>query len=335
NQMPDNTTPPFHNGLYTPPPVPRISAVEWLAAILCTLWFVGAIVFFGVLNNNLTFQDDAILQFVVMMMATFLPIAVILTIATASRSTRLMRAESQRLHSAVEHMHQSFAADAQSRQVGLQPSVEKRLDEISDVARQAETAVAVFQSRRGKPDTAPPVVFPDVGKDQPPLALGLNDAAPQPLTADDLIKAFHFPETADDTTGFAALKKALSDRDTGQVIKSAQTVLTLFAEDGIYMDDLKPDRARPDLWRRFADGDRGTMITALGGIRDKTSLALTAGRMRQDADFRQKAHNFLRGFDSILRQKAHDLADTELVTFTNTRSARAFMLLGRVVGIFD
>ena len=53
-------------------------------------------------------------------------------------------------------------------------------------------------------------------------------------------------------------------------------MLTLLSQDGIYMDDLRPDRARPEAWRQFAEGARGREVAALGGVRDRSSLALTA-----------------------------------------------------------
>ena len=72
-----------------------------------------------------------------------------------------------------------------------------------------------------------------------------------------LIRALHFPEDAQDTEGFAALRRALGDARIAPLIKAAQDVLTRLAQEGIYMDDLRPDRARPEFWRAFAQGTRG------------------------------------------------------------------------------
>lgn len=101
------------------------------------------------------------------------------------------------------------------------------------------------------------------------------------------------------------------------------------------MDDLKPDRAHPDVWRRFAGGERGRAIAALGGIRDRSSLALTAARMREDAIFRDAAHHFLRSFDRTVAQFEKTASDADLAALSETRTARAFMIVGRVSGIFD
>ena len=100
------------------------------------------------------------------------------------------------------------------------------------------------------------------------------------------------------------------------------------------MDDLRPDMARPEIWRRFAQGERGRVVAQLGGIRDRSSLALTSGRMRQDPIFRDAAHHFLRRFDAMIVDFEKSATDQELSELSETRTARAFMLLGRVAGVF-
>ena len=76
-------------------------------------------------------------------------------------------------------------------------------------------------------------------------------------------------------------------------------------------------------------------MAGLGGIRDRSSLALTAGRMREDPVFRDAAHHFLRTFDKTFAEFETNASDAELVALADTRTARAFMLFGRVAGVFD
>ena len=135
--------------------------------------------------------------------------------------------------------------------------------------------------------------------------------------------------------GFDALREALRNRHARQLIQASQDVLTLLSQDGIYMDDLNPDMARPDVWRMFAHGVRGRQIAALGGVRDRSSLALAAGRMREDPIFRDAVHHFLRRFDKSFAQFESEASDAEISELAGTRTARAFMLLGRVAGVFD
>lgn len=156
-----------------------------------------------------------------------------------------------------------------------------------------------------------------------------------PLPLDVLIRALQFPETAEDTEGFRALRRALRDHRAGQLLQAAQDILTLLSQEGLYMDDLPPDRARPELWRRFAQGERGGAVAALGGIRDRSALAMAGGRMREDPVFRDAAHHFLRRFDRMLADMEPTASDAQIAGMTDTRTARAFILLGRVMGIFD
>jgi hypothetical protein len=57
--------------------------------------------------------------------------------------------------------------------------------------------------------------------------------------------------------------------------------------------------------------------------------------MKQDPIFRDAAHHFLRRFDKMFSEFERDATDADISDRSNTRTARAFMLLGRVAGIFD
>lgn len=162
------------------------------------------------------------------------------------------------------------------------------------------------------------------------------DPAPAPaLATDDYIRALDFPETADDTEGFRALRLALRDPQAAPIVRAGQDVLTLLSEDGIYMEDLTQDYARPQLWRSFAEGARGGAVSGLGGISDRDTLARVRERMRSDAVFNDVAHHFLRQFERGLAGFARQAGDDDLARIGETRSARAFVLLGQVTGIFD
>ena len=227
---------------------------------------------------------------------------------------------------------------------GVKPSqVERKLEEIAQAQKQTETAIATFTSIR--PGEAPSVstgsaIASDVSTqdagDQVALPLGTPaEALSQPLPMGDFIRAMHFPENAEDAEGFRALRRALQDRQVAGLVQAAQDVLTLMSQDGIYMDDLRPDMARPEVWRKFAEGERGRAIASLGGVRDRSSLALTAGRMRKDPIFRDAAHHFLRKFDQVFSAFEKGASDQDIAAMAETRTARAFMLLGRVTGTFD
>jgi hypothetical protein len=57
--------------------------------------------------------------------------------------------------------------------------------------------------------------------------------------------------------------------------------------------------------------------------------------MREDAVFRDAAHHFMRTFDKVFQEFEKTATDAEVVDLADTRTARAFMLFGRVAGVFD
>jgi len=81
--------------------------------------------------------------------------------------------------------------------------------------------------------------------------------------------------------------------------------------------------------------ERGLSVTALGGIRDRSALTLAKTRLKNDPIFRDATHHFLRQFDNILIEFEKSAEDNELLDMSETRTGRAFMLLGRVAGSFD
>lgn len=323
-------------GVYQrPEESPRITATEMFAAVLSMLWLALTIGYFLIVGKG-TDEFDSI-RFVMMLIAIFMPVAMIWVGALAVRTSVTMREESHRLQSAISAMRQAYLAQQHGGTASV--SVEKKLEEIAAAQRKTESTLATFTSIR--PVTTPPedklaIPAPTFVEEQASLALGTPaESLAPPLSVADFIKAMNFPETADDKEGFRALRRALSDRKISQLIHAAQDVLTLLSQDGIYMDDLRPDRAKPEIWRRFASGARGHAVATLGGVRDRSSLALASGRMKQDAIFRDAVHHFLRKFDKTFAEFEQTATDEEISALSDTRTARAFMLMGRVTGTFD
>lgn len=323
-------------GVYQrPDDAPRITATEMIAAVLSLFWLALTIGYFLIVGKG-TDDFDSI-RFVMMLIAIFMPVAMIWVGALAVRASVTMREESRCLQAAISAMRQSYLA--QQHGGTASSSVEKKLEEIVAAQRKTESTLAMFTSIR--PGTTPPedklaIPSPALIEEQASLALGTpSESLAPPLSVADFIKALNFPETAEDKEGFRALRRALSDRKVSQLVHAAQDVLTLLSQDGIYMDDLRPDRAKPEVWRRFATGERGHSVAPLGGVRDRSSLALASGRMKQDAVFRDAVHHFLRKFDKTFAEFEHTATDEEISALSDTRTARAFMLLGRVTGTFD
>jgi hypothetical protein len=323
---------------------PARRGIEIAGVALSLVWVLLILVYVLVTPPG---SEARTLGLIMTLLMVFLPITLIWAVVITLRSIRDLRAEAGRLQAAVDAMRSSYVqtqSKIQSQPSGMKPSVERKIDEIAASTRQAESVLATFTSRRDTTLSVPSadrkaaLVTPrtDPSVEQPALALGTpaEDLRP-PVSVADFIRALHFPETPEDREGFRALRLALEDRPSAKLIRAAQDVLTLLSQDGIYMDDLTPDLCQPELWRRFAAGERGRSIAALGGIRDRTSLALTAARMKSDPVFRDAAHHFLRTFDKTVAAFEPNATDAELADLADTRTARAFMLFGRVTGTFD
>ncbi|WP_296422692.1 hypothetical protein [Yoonia sp.] len=292
-------------------------ALSWVAGLGAFFWLVPPVAEPGAPFDGL--------RLVVMLMAIFMPVGLIGVAAVAARSARILRVESQRMQAAVDAMRRMYLADRAPKSEALLTGEQA-----------SEPAPTRFASRREVSRLITPQPAPQTQGDQPTLAL---DPAPQdsapPLSRADMIRAVNFPEDENDAEGFAALRRALKDRNARKLVQASQDVLTLLSQDGIYMDDLRPDPVSADVWRRFAKGERGHAVMGLGLIRDGAALALAGARMREDTIFRDVVHHFLRCFDRMVASFEADATDTDLLAMAETRTARAFVLMARATGTFD
>lgn len=297
------------------------TGTEMLAAAATVLWLL-IVVLVWTLLSFFGASDDP-LRPILVTVAILMPVALIWIAAIAARAARIAEDETRRLQFALDALRQSILADRQARVSGVTPP-----------SMPQETHAPPPAPPRAAPKTTAPA--PVQPEEQASLSLG-GEAEPDPtaLSSTDLILALHFPDDDRDEAGFAALRRALQDRPTRQLVQASQDVLTLLSQDGIYMDDLAADRSRPEIWRRFARGERGRTVAGLGGVHDRECLAIATARMREDAIFRDAAHHFLRLFDKRIATFEPTATDEELILLAETRTARAFMLLGRVTGIFD
>ena len=216
----------------------------------------------------------------------------------------------------------------------LHTRIQALLETVEQLSRHAAATADSAQDPRPVPVTAsqPPK------SDQDQAMLPLNKAEqndPSPLPQADYIRALNFPQNETDKLGFTALRKAMRDHTTRQLIRAAEDVLTLLSQDGIYMDDLTPKPSSTKDWRLFSQGARGPALSGLATIQEESVLELTQKRMRDDLIFRDAAHHFLRIFDKSFMEFERQAREDELAAFAQTRTARAFMVLGSVTGTFE
>lgn len=164
--------------------------------------------------------------------------------------------------------------------------------------------------------------------------LGLDTPEPVELPAMTIIQALNFPDGPEDRDAINALRDSLRHPEHARLVRSSQDVITLLADRGIYTDDLEVTPASVAAWRRFAEGQRGQAVSAMGAVRDAEMLEATTLAMRGDEVFRDAVHHYLRLFDRGVTAMMPGLNDDEVIWLSETRSARAFMLLARAAGLF-
>ncbi|MCC7321864.1 MAG: hypothetical protein IT542_12920 [Rubellimicrobium sp.] len=309
--MPAHRTRPIAALPPRPGEAPPLTPPEAVAILACILWAAAGLLWLALSGGSAAGA-----------MAALVPPALGALAVAVSRAVRLLGHESARL----AHGVATLAAHLAEGRATAPPA--------PGPAPAPLTVPPPAQTPRPAPAAPAPLPGAALIEDEPRLALGTDEEAP-PIDRATLTRALHFPQDDRDAQGFAALRLALRDRRARALIQAAQDVLTLLSQEGIYMDDLTPDRARPEIWRRFAGGERGRAVAQLGGIHDRSCLALTMSRMREDMVFRDTAHHFLRLFDRMLAEIEPGATDAEIAALAETRTARAFMLLGRVTGAFD
>ena len=213
-------------------------------------------------------------------------------------------------------------ASAQTRPTRAQTVRSVQANPPADRRPGARASPAAASDTQAKPDDARQS---SLGFDAPEAVL---------LPPETLIRALNFPDGPDDHEAVQALRVALRDPDHARLLRSAQDVVTLLAERGIFTDDLVPEQADSAAWRRFADGQRGRSVAGVGAIREPESLEAATAAMRADEVFRDAVHHFLRLFDRGVTSMVPEITDNEIAWLTETRSARAFMLLARAAGLF-
>jgi len=323
----------WKNDSLTDPEVPGIrkSWPIWSAAIALSLLWLLAV------GSFLLFADDESGRLVVTVAAVLLPIAIVWIGAAAVHLDGVLHTESRRLRSVADAVRRVQTPVQRTDGETARASTERKLDEIAAAQRRIAADIVAIAEGLGPHGSgvASETAGTDGGRQAEFASVSSRETSADPLPNADFIRALNFPRTEHDGEGFAALLRALNDPRTESLTRASQDVLTLLSKDGIYTDDLRPDRARPEIWRRFAAGERGRSVAALGGIHDRPSLALLDERMKRDQVFRDTAHHFLREFDKAFGEFEKRASDGEIAALADTRTARAFMMLARVVGTFS
>lgn len=304
---------------YVPPGSSARGSTRWLALGLSLLWLALVGLFTLALPQTTrawVFPQGGGLSIAVSLIGLALPLALIWVVASTSRALRDLRDEAARLKITIDGLkaaQQSRARLPFGGSASTGPSLRAKPG-------------APFRSADRRPISA---------EIEPRLELGPSPADEvKPLDLAVVALALNFPDSPDDHAGVRALRLALENREMAKMIRSAQDVLTLLSQDGVYIDDLPSVPAPAASWRLFAAGERGAQIASLRQIGGPEILARIGARMRSDTIFRDAAHHFLRQFDRTFGLYEQVADDDDITALARSRTSRAFLLIGRVTGTF-
>lgn len=308
-------------------PEPWLGLENMVAILATVIWIVLCAVLFWSAEPLADVLQVPLLQ-VAVAVSVALPAAMIWVIAFTMKNARISRGQIERLLHAVRSMREAQASQA-GRDAAADPGIQRKISELADGQERLEATLAEMLDAEGIAD--PEAGKPTILRRQEPL----EQEESKPLTVAELIQAMNFPDTAEDMKGMAAYRRGLKDQTIGGLIRASEDILTLFSREAMYMDDLTASRTRPETWRKYANGGRGQEIAELGGDLDRECLSLVEEQMNQDSVFRDAAEHFLRKFDKTFSELSDHLSNQEISALADTRTARAFRLLGKVTGLFE
>ncbi|OUS04378.1 hypothetical protein A9Q96_15635 [Rhodobacterales bacterium 52_120_T64] len=310
-----------------------------VATILSVVWVIllagyGA-GYFGLLGDLAEPRDAAFLEIIFFLIVLILPLAFVWLGSALIRRSFQIQDEARRLE---REVHELRDGDSKQNQNGVsQPRIKDnrvetlqlRVTELTNQIKQMETTITSVRQMQAAMQTQ--ATSGSAAAEPIPETTSPTD---QPMDWSDLLRALDFPRNEKDAEGFRALRLAKRDEETGQLLRAAEDILNLLSQEGIYMDDLRPEIAPAYDWRSFAEGTRGSDVTTVGGIIAPEAMERIKAREKTDQIFRDSSLYFLRRFDIMLKSFTSGASDAQIQMLADTRSGRAFMLLGRAAGMF-
>lgn len=315
-----------------------------VASILSVVWVIlfagyGA-GYFGLLGDIAEPRDAAFLEIIFFLIVLILPLAFVWLGSALIRRSFQIQDEARRLER--EFRDLKTGGSAKNKSGISQPRIkdsrvealQQRVTELTKQIRQLETTVTSVRQIQAAMQTQASASAGGAGSKQKKSDSVSRDINDYSMDWSDLLRALDFPRDEKDAEGFRALRLAKRDEDTGQLLRAAEDILNLLAQEGIYMDDLRPEIAPAYDWHMFAQGTRGSDVDTVGGIDAPEAMERIKEREKSDQIFRDSSLYFLRRFDIMLKSFAEGASDAQIQLLADTRTGRAFMLLGRAAGMF-
>jgi hypothetical protein len=328
------------------------------ALVAAAIWMAAVVGYAAGLFGSDEAQPGG-LTAVVLLIASLLPVGMLLSVAAMARETAALRAEIAALRAALgvarveaprdgpsPEAARAAADAARAAAAETARALASRLDRLETALRAEAGADAPASGRvaPARPAPAPRPAAAPRGADAPgPQAaaegqadLPFREASAAPVGWAQIARALDFPRDQSDAEGFAALRAAVADPQVAQLLQAAEDVLTLLAADGLHMEDLSPRETRLEDWRAYAEGARGAKAAAIGAIEDPDIVGRVRARVKRDAIFRDACLVFARRWATLVQRLFRDLGeDPAMLALADSRSGRAFMLTARAMGAFD
>lgn len=146
-----------------------------------------------------------------------------------------------------------------------------------------------------------------------------------------LLKALNLPEHDDDVEGYKAFKIATKNELLNNVLTQSHAILHRFAEISIYMDNLITDVGPFTEWSQFAESKSTEPNPNLGGAGTQKNVAEITNWLSEDREIYNNAIEFYQKACELLFIIIPTINEMDIVDLANTRTMRAFLLLGRVL----
>ena len=154
-----------------------------------------------------------------------------------------------------------------------------------------------------------------------------SDGLPMPV----MLRALNLANSENDSEGIEAVQTAMA-KGGRELFVNTSSVLQKLASIGILTDELVPDFAPPNIWRAHAFGRADQFARSLGGFERETHyLPRVARLLADDEPFRETSQAMVRQVRKLLESLVAVASDEEILTAVNSRSIRAFVLLGLAI----
>lgn len=294
----------------------RNAIVSVLALILCVAWAGFAVFILFVPAGSRAIPDPDLLINGVVVLG---PVVLIWQVATLYKLSRNTKEDIWALHAEIGALRAepdsgSFAdsyAGTADPDIHADPW-EKEEPELShDAMPEAPDSGAVAdEAAPADPEPAP----------QAEAALSLST----------VIRALSFANDDNDAEGFEAVDRARDDERIAGILDASQRVLHRLAEIDIFMDNLTPDIATPEVWRLHAANAGDNEISTLGGIAETQVFEQVSDLLEQDPEFREQASLMMHRINEQMLHIIGTADDDQILQFARSRTVLAFILLGNV-----